>query len=131
MRRRKLPIEQLQAWAILNGVRFNGTTVRADDDSNDDSKGAGLFAVADIENDHDQDGTVLHVPHDLVLSKELVGDYARSDLHLREVLEAVGEFGRVGAIEGLANLFVSMLTRPEHKRLDIDLLAHANCHFKS
>ena len=131
MRRRKLPIEQLQAWAILNGVRFNDTTVKVDDRSKDDSKGAGVFAVVDLENSHDHEGIVLHVPHDLVLSKELVIDYAKSDHHLKEVLEATGDFGRVGAVQGQASPYASTLTRSDYKRFHIDLPAYANCHLQS
>ena len=39
---------------------------------------------------------LLTVPKDLVLSQSLVEEHAKSDRHLREILEAVGDFGKVG-----------------------------------
>ena len=96
MRRRCLPIEQLQAWATLNGVKFNSTCVERLPSPNGENRGAGVFVTSDFETNHDHEAILLSVPHDLVLSQDLVGDYAKSDRYLRDVLEAVGEFGRVG-----------------------------------
>lgn len=96
MRRRCLPIEQLEAWAQLNGVVFNNVRVERVGAPNGQHKGSGVFATEDLETTHGQEGVLLSVPQDLVLSKDLVHDYAKSDVHLRDVLEATGEFGRVG-----------------------------------
>lgn len=96
MHRRYLPIEQLQAWAILNGVKFNNTWVDCRPPSKGEQRGAGVFVTTDFETDHDHEAILVSVPHDLVLSQELVADFAKSDRHLKEVLEAAGEFGRVG-----------------------------------
>jgi hypothetical protein len=95
MRRRYLPIEQLEAWAKLNGVRFNHTRVERITTPDGQQKGAGVFITEDFETTPDHEAILLSVPHELILSKDLVHDYAKSDVHLREVLEAVGEFGRV------------------------------------
>lgn len=39
--------------------------------------------------------TLIRVPWDMILSLDGVGTYAKSDWHLREVLEAVNDFGKV------------------------------------
>ena len=96
MRRHCLPLEQLQAWTTLNDVKFNDTRVERITNPDSQHEGAGLFATRDFETSHDFETFLLSVPHELVLSVDLVHDYAKSDGHLRDVLEAVGEFGRVG-----------------------------------
>jgi hypothetical protein len=109
MRRRYLPVEQFEAWAKLNGVRFNNARVERITTPDGQHKGAGVFVTDDFKTIHDHEAILLSVPHELVLSKDLVHDYAKSDVHLREVLEAVGEFGRVskctpfGAFPGQAH----------------------------
>ena len=96
MRRHHLPIEQFEAWAKFNGVQFNNTRVECITTPDGQHKGAGVCVTEDFETIHDHEAILLSVPHDLVLSQELVFGYAKSDGHLREALEAVGEFGRVG-----------------------------------
>ena len=98
MRRKCLPIEQLQAWATLNGAEFNNTCVQRIPSSDGENKGAGVFATRDFKTNHDHEAILLSVPHDLVLSQDQVSNYAKSDRHLRDVLEAIGEFGRVGLL---------------------------------
>jgi hypothetical protein len=39
------------------------------------------------------------VPADLVLSKETVHLCAKADLHLKEILDAVGDFAEVGSFK--------------------------------
>ena len=88
MRRAVLPIESLKAWARLNGAIFNNVTIQSLAE-----RGSGVVATADID---DSGGNVLMlIPQDLVLSRELVWQFAKSDQHLRMVLEAVGDFARV------------------------------------
>lgn len=101
MRRHYLPIEQLRAWATLNDVKFNDTRIERITNPDGQHEGAGLFAARDFEASHDFETFLLSVPHELVLSLDLVHDYAKSDGHLRDVLEAVGEFGRVGKMYGI------------------------------
>jgi hypothetical protein len=91
-----LPIEQFEAWAKFNGVSFNNTRVERITTPDGQHKGAGVWVTEDFETSQDDAAILLSVPHDLVLSKDLVHDYAKSDGHLREALEAVGEFGMVG-----------------------------------
>jgi hypothetical protein len=133
MRRHRLPIEHLQAWATLNDVKFNGTCVERITNPDGQHEGAGLFAARDFETSHDFGNFLLSVPHELVLSVDLVHDYAKSDGHLRDVLEAVGEFGRVCKLYGI-RLFACAaykLTCTEYKGRSIDIPPSANHTFKS
>ncbi|OKL64489.1 hypothetical protein UA08_00871 [Talaromyces atroroseus] len=110
LERSQLPIEALPAWAHLNGIKFhdsigfeklaNGSGIvtkvdRKEDDHDDNSEIR--------KNDQEQTNNVevlISVPSDMVLSLDLVHDFAKSDSYLREVLEALGDFGRTarGAI---------------------------------
>lgn len=88
MQRKFLPIEALSAWAELNNVEFNGVKIS----SLPADKGSGVVATAD----HGEESAILmRIPQELVLSLENVWMYAKSNQHLREVLEATGEYARV------------------------------------
>lgn len=111
MRRHYLAIEQFQAWAKFNGVEFNNARIERIPTPDGQHKGAGVFITEDFEtiHDHESASILLSVPHDLVLSKDLVHDYAKSDVHLRGVLEAVGKFGQVGEMYALSRAFPLLL----------------------
>lgn len=102
MRPEYLAIAALPAWAKLNGVTLTGVEFRrfhADDDDGTD-KGCAVVATeerhnGDLESEDSHPETLVNVPSEMVLSLESVGNYAKSDRYLREVLEAVGGFGRV------------------------------------
>ncbi|RAL13203.1 SET domain-containing protein [Aspergillus homomorphus CBS 101889] len=110
MKRSYLPIETLPSWVKLNGVRiesvaFAHLTSGVDDDVDNSSKGSAIVATEDRVGGESalgavDTGVLLTVPPELILSLDTVHAYAKSDRHLREVLEAVGEFGRTprGAI---------------------------------
>lgn len=90
MRRQFAATDRLETWANFNGIVLSNIRVKSTED-----KGTGLYARTD---DHPrEDATLITVPKDLVLSLSLVEEYAKADRHLREVLDAVGEFGWVGA----------------------------------
>ena len=96
MRRRTLPPDDLQAWARLNGVRFGHTRVKKIISADDQDKGFGLLATDDVDAQPDGEKILLSVPGDLVLSLVSVTEFAKSDVDLRDVLEAAGDFARVG-----------------------------------
>ncbi|KAJ5553834.1 hypothetical protein N7513_003793 [Penicillium frequentans] len=102
MRREYLPLGALLAWLRLNGIVTNGVAVqRVGSAESEADKGNAILATANNSNkDPDNQQTLLQIPRDLVLSLESVHDYSKSDRDLREVLEAVGDFGRTarGAI---------------------------------
>ncbi|KAJ5904466.1 hypothetical protein N7504_006849 [Penicillium tannophilum] len=102
MKREYLPLGALLAWLRLNGIVTNGVAVqRVGSAESETDKGNAILATADnFYKDPDDQQTLLQIPRDLVLSLESVHDYSKSDRDLREVLEAVGDFGRTarGAI---------------------------------
>jgi hypothetical protein len=134
MRRHCLPIEHLRAWATLNDVKFNDTCIERITNPDGQHKGAGLFAARDFETSLDFETFLLSVPHELVLSVDLVHDYAKSDGHLRDVLEAVGEFGRVRKMYGHQIVRIHSITKltcTEYKGRLIDISPSANHTLKS
>ncbi len=88
MYRETLPIHQLGAWVRLNDVKFNGVTTTV----LQGNRGSGLVTTARRPKDSP---LLMTIPHDLVLSLENVWVYAKSDKHLRQVLEATGDYSRV------------------------------------
>ncbi|KAJ5578337.1 uncharacterized protein N7459_007301 [Penicillium hispanicum] len=103
MKREYLPLESLPAWLRLNGISSNGVAFqRFGSADNATDKGSAIVATQDKcskESDALPE-VLLQIPSDLLLSLDTVLDYSKSDQNLREVLEAVGEFGRTarGAI---------------------------------
>lgn len=100
MRYSSLPILELQTWARFNGVIFNNIVVADNITSKDGiDKGAGLLAAAGFPDSGVSQEVLLTVPADLVLSKETVHLCAKADLHLKEILDAVGDFAEVGSFK--------------------------------
>ena len=88
MYRETLPIDQLGAWARLNSIEINGlkiTTLQG-------NRGSGLVATAERPVNNP---LLVTIPKDLILSLENVWLYAKSDKHLRQTLEATGDYSRV------------------------------------
>lgn len=85
----KLPNSAIPRWAHLNGIIFNNARVE-----HLDGRGSGLIAERDAEGDGQE--PLVTVPHDLILSLERVRQHAKADQDFAEVLEGLGEFGRVG-----------------------------------
>jgi hypothetical protein len=100
MKREYLPIEALPAWAKLNGISFNGVAFERFRSEDGTDKGSGVVATeekynGDPESEESTAEMLITVPLDMVLSLGLVQNYAKSDRYLREVLEAVGDYGKV------------------------------------
>ncbi|KAJ5793737.1 hypothetical protein N7457_000336 [Penicillium paradoxum] len=103
MKREYLPIESLPAWQRLNGIAVHGIAVqKVGSDEHGADKGCAIIATeAKTSSENDAEPKILlQIPSDLVLSLETVHNYAKSDRYLRDVLEAIGDFGRTarGAI---------------------------------
>ena len=88
MKRITLPIKALLPWAQLNGIELNGVEIA----KLENGHGSGIVATQDTD---DEDTVFVRVPAELVLSKDLVWEYARSDPDLRQVLEGMGEWAKV------------------------------------
>ena len=86
MHRQTLSQDALPAWAQAHHVEFNGISVDAIP-----SKGTGLVVTASVA----EKAPLMLVPKDLILSLEQVWIHAKADRHLREVLEAMGDYARV------------------------------------
>ena len=93
MHRGTLSIDQLCAWARLNNVESNGVKITR----LQGSKGSGLVATAETSIDNP---LLMTIPNNLVLSHENVWVYAKSDKHLRQILEATGTYSRVYGPKG-------------------------------
>ncbi|KAL1969478.1 hypothetical protein VTN77DRAFT_8916 [Rasamsonia byssochlamydoides] len=105
MKRQYLPIEALTSWARLNGITFHGVAFEHFRSTDGTDKGSAVIAKegkynGDPESEESRPEILIRVPPDMVLSLSLVDSYAKSDRYLREVLEAVGDYGRTarGAI---------------------------------
>ena len=90
MYRETLPVDRLGAWARLNNVGINGVTVT----TLQGNRGSGLVATAERSINNP---LLMTIPNDLVLSLENVWLYAKSDKHLRQTLEATGDYSRVSS----------------------------------
>lgn len=93
MRRQTLPITALPAWAKLSGIDFKGVGIQHLTDHGID-KGSAIVAKQDIGGEEEEQQLMI-VPKDMILSLEAVERYAKSDQHLREVVEAVGDYAKV------------------------------------
>jgi hypothetical protein len=85
------PIDAMPTWATFHGVKFNSVKVGPLPGFED--RGSTVIAARTLQGGNVE--PLLVVPKDLIISRETIELFARSDRHLREVLEAIGEFGRV------------------------------------
>lgn len=87
----KQPIDTLPTWATFHGVAFNGIKIGPLPGFED--RGSTVIADRDFEGGEAE--PLLTVPKELIISRQNIELSAKSDHHLREVLEAIGDFGRV------------------------------------
>lgn len=108
------PVTTLPSWAAFNGVSFHGVEVNVVPGF--ENRGSAIVASATLA---DQDKrTLMTVPRSLVLSREVVDGFSKSDKCLREVLASLGDFGRVRDL--------SSIKRPSRKLKEHGLLALHN-----
>lgn len=88
----QLPSEAFLPWAMLNDVHFTRTVPGVVT-----GRGGALLAKERLDAASDASPVLLRVPRDLILSLERVQEHAKVDKDLREVLESLGDFGRVSA----------------------------------
>lgn len=89
----KAPIVSLEQWSTFNGVEYNG--IRVGVIEGHEERGSAIRATAVLDQ---PEIPLMKVPRELIISKENVYLQAKSDHHLRQVLEAVGGFGQVSMI---------------------------------
>jgi hypothetical protein len=85
------PIGALPTWATFHGVSFNGIKIGPLPGFEE----RGSTVIADRELEGGKVEPLLVVPKELIISQQNIELLAKSDRHLREVLEATGDFGRV------------------------------------
>jgi len=88
----QLPPEAFLPWAQVNDVVFQGVSPGIAT-----GKGAALLATDSIPSTGRDKGlqTLMTVPRDLILWAESVHEHGKVDQDFREVLESIGDFGRV------------------------------------
>jgi hypothetical protein len=84
------PIETLPTWAEFNGIKFN--SVKIGPIPGLENRGSTVIATRELAGN--REGPLITVPKDLIISRRNIDLIAKSDQHLREVLDAVGDFGR-------------------------------------
>jgi hypothetical protein len=85
------PVDALPAWAEFNGIKFN--SVRVGPLPGFEHRGSTVIANRDLFGIKEE--ILMLIPKELILSRQSVELAAKSDTHLREILEAVGSFGHV------------------------------------
>ncbi|KAK7529574.1 uncharacterized protein J3D65DRAFT_642437 [Phyllosticta citribraziliensis] len=107
-----LPITALKPWADLNGLAFNNVSVGPLPGL--EHRGSAVVAERDLLGDNND--PLMAIPRDLVLSLEGVRLHAKSDKHLRQLLEVLGDFGMTARISILVFLlYQSSISRPDNK----------------
>ncbi|KAG9236231.1 hypothetical protein BJ875DRAFT_237772 [Amylocarpus encephaloides] len=87
MHRQTLPLAALSVWSKLNDVSFFDVNTQ----DLGDAKGTALVTRRKLNSKETfEKPTLMIVPHDLILSAELVDECAKVDHHLRELLDVVG-----------------------------------------
>lgn len=93
MRYGSLPIKDYHTWASLNGIELDAARVVADIlDKDGNSKGGGLVASRDVA----ADDVLLKVPAELIVCQSQVEQCAEVDGRLRELMDCMAEFTKVG-----------------------------------
>jgi hypothetical protein len=87
----KRPVSTFPAWAEFNGITFNGVHIGPLTGYED----RGSTVIAKRQLTAGKEGALITVPRDLILSRQNIEVFAKSDQHLKEILEALGDFGRV------------------------------------
>ncbi|KAL4879372.1 hypothetical protein BJY04DRAFT_193805 [Aspergillus karnatakaensis] len=118
MKREHLPIEALLPFARLYGVSLHGVTFRKLRAEDGTDKGGAIVATESSQPDSNvplENDFILKVPSDMILSLEMVHERSKYDRHLRDALEALGDFGKTarGAI------LIFLLIQISHSSPDI------------
>ena len=86
----KEPVQGLPTWATFHGVKFNG--IKVGPLPGYEERGSTVIAERNLTGETEQ--PLMTIPKELILSRENIDILAKSDQHLREVLQALGDFGR-------------------------------------
>lgn len=98
MKRGSLSIDALIPFARLYNVALRGVTFRKLRAEDGTDKGGAIVATERKQSGNEEpseNDVLIKVPSDMILSLETVQERSKYDRHLHEVLEAVGDFGKV------------------------------------
>jgi hypothetical protein len=87
----KEPIEALPTWAAFHGVKFNSVKIGPLPEFED--RGSTVIATGTLRGTGTE--PLLVVPKDLIISRANIDLFAKVDRHLQQVLDVIGDFGRV------------------------------------
>lgn len=87
----KRPVDALLSWAEFHGVKFND--VKIGPLSGFEHRGSTVIATRELV--YGQEEPLIVVPRELILSRDNIDVFAKADQHLRDLLDALGDFGRV------------------------------------
>ncbi|CAI6332648.1 unnamed protein product [Periconia digitata] len=83
-------IEGLPRWANFNGIRFAG--IKIGPLPGFEERGSTVISSSKLVSG--EAGALLTVPKELILSRQNIELFAKSDHHLRELLQSLDDFGR-------------------------------------
>ncbi|KAF2867621.1 hypothetical protein BDV95DRAFT_630999 [Massariosphaeria phaeospora] len=86
----KRPIDGLPVWARFHGVTFHN--IKVGPMPGLEHRGSTVIAERDLSDGNED--PLMVVPKDLIISRTNIELLAKSDRHLAQVLEALGDFGR-------------------------------------
>lgn len=90
----RLALENLPSWSMINGIETSGIRLEPHIIRDGVDCGGGL-----VSNTATKEDTVLvSVPQDLILNREQVFLQAKTDAHLRQLLETLGDFVEVSLL---------------------------------
>ena len=87
----QLPVNAVKTWAENSGVEFTNVTPTIIP-----HRGLGLVASRNLKQDTSAPVRALSVTGNLVLSRDTIFEYARSDQDFGLALESLGDFGKAG-----------------------------------
>ncbi|KAF4538639.1 Set domain-containing protein [Lasiodiplodia theobromae] len=102
----RVPVSALRVWADLNDVTFNAISVGPLPGF--ELRGSTVIADGALSSGNAE--PLMIIPRDLVLSLEAVRMHAKSDQHLRELLDALADFGRSPRIAILVFLLMQAIS---------------------
>ena len=88
MRRARLSFESIPEWAKAHGVKLNGVSISKSE------SGYGWGVVATTVSTEPRHQFIV-VPPELIINIDLIWRCSGTDPHLREILEANGDFAKV------------------------------------
>ncbi|KAL2263460.1 hypothetical protein VTK26DRAFT_6667 [Humicola hyalothermophila] len=111
-----LPIENLPAWAHLNGASFTRARV-----SKIEGKGYGVVCEKDLSTaEATLNGPALiTVPRGLVLNAAAVGEYAKEDKNFRQLLDAVGHRSTRADVLLFLLVQTALASQPRHHSVGV------------